>query len=173
MATTLGEPRLLDAAQREARLFYPLWLEMNSPREIAFKFGEEISAERIDAFDQIAYTVRPMVLGCLNLAEALNDTNLAWQAGELAAWFFGRNPMHQQMYDPETGRCFDGVLVADKLNRNAGAESTIEALYTVLEVEANPVARRALTAWRQANRNRVRPAAAIGQATIREKEIRQ
>ena len=48
------------------------------------------------------------------------------------------------MYDPETGRCFDGILSETEINKNSGAESTIEALYAILEIEANPVAKKKL-----------------------------
>jgi hypothetical protein len=65
----------------------------------------------------------------------------------LTAWFFGNNPAAMQMYDPKTGRGFDGILSATEINRNAGAESTIEALYAILEVEANATARARLLAW--------------------------
>ena len=32
------------------------------------------------------------------------------------------------MYDPATGRCYDGINSPVDINRNSGAESTIEAL---------------------------------------------
>lgn len=169
----LHEARFLEAGRREVQNFYPRWLEMESPREIRFAFGDQIVAGEIDPFDQIAYAVRPMVVGALRLSEAIGDTLFARQAGELAAWFLGRNPMRQQMYDPATGRCFDGILSSGELNRNAGAESTIEALYTMLEVEANPVARRVLLAWWEAHRKQVRSVALIRQAAAREAEARR
>ncbi len=45
------------------------------------------------------------------------------------------------MYDPHTGRCFDGINSTDKINENSGAESTIEALLTLIRIEQNPTAR--------------------------------
>ncbi|GIV60507.1 MAG: hypothetical protein KatS3mg043_1596 [Rhodothermaceae bacterium] len=45
------------------------------------------------------------------------------------------------LYDPATGRGFDGINGPDDVNRNAGAESTIEALMTLLEVERHEAAR--------------------------------
>jgi len=32
------------------------------------------------------------------------------------------------MYDPKTGRCYDGIVSKNNVNKNSGAESTIEAL---------------------------------------------
>ena len=50
------------------------------------------------------------------------------------------------MYDAASGRCFDGIHGPDQINKNAGAESTIEALYALMEVERYPDARRWLFA---------------------------
>jgi len=44
------------------------------------------------------------------------------------------------IYDATSGRCYDGIDSARKINLNSGAESTIEALLTILEVEKNPIA---------------------------------
>jgi hypothetical protein len=48
------------------------------------------------------------------------------------------------MYDPQTGRCFDGINDKENINKNSGAESTIEALLTLIEVENNPITRKIL-----------------------------
>jgi hypothetical protein len=48
------------------------------------------------------------------------------------------------MYDIVTGRGYDGILPDRIVDRNSGAESTIEALITVLEVERSPEARAVL-----------------------------
>ncbi len=39
------------------------------------------------------------------------------------------------MYSLSTGRCYDGIISSGNVNRNAGAESTIEALLTLQKVE--------------------------------------
>jgi len=44
------------------------------------------------------------------------------------------------MYDSATGRCFDGIRGASEINRNSGAESTIEALMALVELDAYPEA---------------------------------
>ena len=63
-----------------------------------------------------------------------------------ASWFFGNNMAGVPMYDPATGRCFDGLngTVEWRINRNAGAESTIEALLALLAVSRSPLALRYL-----------------------------
>jgi len=61
-------------------------------------------------------------------------------AGLAASWLTGNNPAGRPVYDPRTGRCFDGIRDSLTLNLNSGAESTIEALYTLVEVERYPPA---------------------------------
>lgn len=51
-------------------------------------------------------------------------------------WFFGRNILNAQLYDPETGACHDG-LEPEGVNENCGAESTICALLTLLRWSQN------------------------------------
>jgi hypothetical protein len=95
-------------------------------------------------YEQIAYGVRPMAVGLLHLYEATKEPRYLKMAGLAAAWLFGNNVLHQQMYDSSTGRCFDGIRDSAAFNRNSGAESTIEALQTIVEVERYPLARQYL-----------------------------
>ena len=39
-------------------------------------------------------------------------------------WFLGNNHLHQIIYNPATGGCYDG-LEEDNVNLNQGAESTV------------------------------------------------
>jgi multiple sugar transport system substrate-binding protein len=91
-------------------------------------------------FPQIAYGLGPIVEGYLALAEATGDQRYAVYAGLMAAWFTGSNPAGVPMYDAKTGRTFDGIdgPAPIKLNRNAGAESTVEALLALQAVTGNP-----------------------------------
>jgi Glycosyl hydrolase family 9 len=135
----------LAAVKREAEFFFPYLQKENFPREMQFaRDGDQIHAAKIERFPQIAYALRPMIVGALRLAESTNDSHFAELAADLAQWFFGKNAAQAPMYDPKTGRGFDGILSEKEINHNAGAESTIEALYSILEVEANPVARQRL-----------------------------
>jgi len=43
------------------------------------------------------------------------------------SWFLGNNHMHQIIYNPCTGGCYDG-LETDYINLNQGAESTVSYL---------------------------------------------
>lgn len=86
-------------------------------------------------FAQIAYGVRPMIFATLKAYEVAGDRKYADLAKELGGWFFGKNVAGEMMYDKNTGRCYDGILSANKVNRNAGAESTIEALLALQLME--------------------------------------
>ncbi len=135
----------LAAAKRETGFFYPYLQKENFPREMQFaRNGAQIRAAKIEHYDQIAYALRPMIVGALRVSESVEDHRFAELAADLALWFFGKNAARKPMYDSKTGRGFDGIRSESEINRNAGAESTIEALYSILEVEANPAARQRL-----------------------------
>jgi multiple sugar transport system substrate-binding protein len=91
-------------------------------------------------YPQIAYGISPIVEGYLALADATGQRRYAVFAGLAASWFLGDNPAGITMYDEQTGRTFDGLdgPSSEKLNRNSGAESTIEALLALQRVNSNP-----------------------------------
>jgi glycosyltransferase involved in cell wall biosynthesis len=49
-------------------------------------------------------------------------------------WFLGKNHLHQIIYNPCTGGCYDG-LEEDYINLNQGAESTVSYLMARLTIE--------------------------------------
>ena len=49
-------------------------------------------------------------------------------------WFLGKNHLHQIVYNPCTGGCYDG-LEKDHINLNQGAESTVSYLMSRLTME--------------------------------------
>jgi len=136
----LHDKRMIASAEREARGFYSRLLIDGLLKEWNFA----VPQKKIE-YEQIAYGIRPMAVGLLRLYDATGNRVYLTMAGLAAAWFFGNNVLDQPMYDPTTGRCFDGITDSTHLNRNSGAESTIEALYTLLEVEQYSLARRYLT----------------------------
>lgn len=58
----------------------------------------------------------------------LNKMNIAFE------WFLGKNHLHQIVYNPRTGGCYDG-LEKKNINLNQGAESTVSYLMARLAVE--------------------------------------
>ena len=96
---------------------------------------------------QIAYGTQVIVSGFWSLYQATGEEKYARYAGLAASWLFGNNMAGVAMYDPETGRGFDGIEgpTPQRVNRNAGAESTIEALYALMLIDQDPLASRYLT----------------------------
>lgn len=132
------------AAKLEIDHFYPYLADNDYLREIVFH--NTVSEEKCEKhlFEQIAYNIRPMVLATINLYRQTGDLKYAEAAVRYTSWYFGNNIAKVQMYDPKTGRCFDGIKSAKAINRNAGAESTIEALLVMIEIEKTSAALAAL-----------------------------
>ena len=127
-------PAAAASARAEARSLYAHLLVEGWLHEITYATG----AAR--AFEQIAYDVRPAAVGLARLHDATGDADYGVLAGLAAAWFAGDNPAGAVIADPETGAGYDGVLSPTRVNRNAGAESTVEAQMTLLEVGLDPAA---------------------------------
>jgi hypothetical protein len=94
--------------------------------------------------EQIAYGQSVCVSGLMALADATGETRYARMAGLAASWFLGNNVARQPMYDFRTGRGYDGIDNVGgphpSINPNSGAESTIEALWSLLCVSRRPEA---------------------------------
>jgi multiple sugar transport system substrate-binding protein len=133
-AVVLDRPALAAAARREADGLWPrLLLSGAAPASVATDGEVTPGAE-------IAYGVSPRVGGYLALAAATGEERYAELAGLAAAWLTGANPSGEAMYDEASGRVYDGVGPGGKINRNSGAESTVEGLLAALAVAADPVA---------------------------------
>lgn len=83
-----------------------------------------------DRLEQIAYGTNMLVQAYAGLYRATGEQRYAQLAGLAASWFFGNNMAGVTMYDPASGRTFDGINgpASWRVNRNSGAESTIEGL---------------------------------------------
>lgn len=133
----LAEAGMLVSAKAEADEFYPRLLIEGWLHSISF---DHLHAVRY--YERIAYGVRSVAVGLIRLYELTGDVRYARMAGLAGSWFFGNNAARFPMYDPDTGRGYDGLISETQVNYNAGAESTIEALHTILETEQVPEARR-------------------------------
>ncbi len=135
-AVVLNRPDFAVAARKEAD---GLWSRFLLAGQVPASVSPGGSASW---FPQIAYAVGPVVEGYLALADATGDSRYAVFAGLTAGWFAGANPLGLPMYDSKTGRTFDGIDGPSplKLNRNAGAESTVESLLALQAVTGNPEA---------------------------------
>ncbi len=123
----------IDSVAKEANTFLIRQLVLERFREIG------VVPNRLG---QIAYGTDMIVQTYMALYRATGDEKYARYGGLAASWLFGNNMAGVQMYDPATGWVFDGIEgpVSWRVNRNAGAESTIEGLLSLLTVADVPAA---------------------------------
>jgi len=131
----LAEAGLLTSAKYEADHFYPRLLVEGYLHSVIFDHLHSIRY-----YERIAYGIRTKAVGLIRLFEATGEERYAIMGGLAAAWFLGNNSAGKPMYDPATGRAYDGLHDGGKINYNSGAESTAEALLTLLEIEKHPQA---------------------------------
>ena len=137
MALAMGGPLLgrtdwLAAAERDANLF-----EVRQQLSFGPINGLEPAP---DDLSQIAYGVEATADGLLYLGNATQNQVYRQLAGFAASWFFGNNPANTAMYQPATGVVYDGINNDGTVNRNSGAESTIEGLLALINVVNDPIA---------------------------------
>lgn len=137
-SVALDKPHLAAAALTDSFTFDPWLLTSGGPDQGRLPTRGDAS--------QIAYGVDSRVQSLIATADASGRNAGRRLAGIFAAWYFGANPAGEAMYDPATGRTFDGISPEGDINRNSGAESTIHGLLSMLALDANPkVARWART----------------------------
>lgn len=128
----LNEKAYTDAALKEVDSFYP-YLEENgflNELKVASK-GQSPQIFEQKPFPQIAYGIRPIVFAYVEAYRQTGNEKYRTGAGFWVQWFYGGNAAKMKMYDVSTGRCFDGIQSAEEINKNSGAESTIEALLSI------------------------------------------
>ncbi|MEU4393490.1 hypothetical protein [Kribbella sp. NPDC023855] len=129
-SAVLRAPRLLEPALGDAAGFTPLLMTAGGP-------DNGWLPAPIDR-TQIAYGVDARLQALLGVATAARRPGLRQVAAFVAAWYFGANRAGQTMYDPATGRTYDGISGDGVVNRNSGAESTIHGLLSMLALDAHP-----------------------------------
>ncbi|GIM96487.1 hypothetical protein [Paractinoplanes toevensis] len=122
----LGDHRLVRAAATDGAVFTPWLLTSGGPDNGRLP-------TRVDR-SQIAYGVDSRLQSLI----AMEGPGFRRLAGIVAAWYFGANAAGVPAYDPATGRTVDGIAGDGTVNRNAGAESTIHGLLSMLALDAHP-----------------------------------
>lgn len=84
-------------------------------------------------FDQQPIEANATVSACLEAYRITREPRWLDEARSAFEWFLGRNDLGQDLYDPVTGGCCDG-LQEDRVNRNQGAESTLAFLLSLAEM---------------------------------------
>jgi hypothetical protein len=126
----------IDSAIMEIDNFYPKLL-LNGFAEAFWIEKTENNFTEIDRnkYPQIAYGLRPMVWAASEAYHFTNDEKHLKLAKNLELWLSGKNDANTAIYNASTGVCFDGVVGPNEVNKNSGAESTIESLLTLLEMK--------------------------------------
>ena len=138
-SAALGDRRLASGALTDSFTFDPWLLTSGGPDNGRLPTRGDAS--------QIAYGADSRLQSLVDTAETTGRSAARGLAGIVAGWYFGANPAGEPMYDPATGRTFDGISGSGEINRNSGAESTIHGLLSMLVLDDNPgVARLARTA---------------------------
>ncbi len=132
----LNKQEYIDSALKEVDNFYPKLVQSGYAEEYFIQAnGDNFSEISRKKYAQIAYGIRPMVSATAEAYRYSKNSSHLILAKNIAAWLSGSNDAGQPMYIHETGICFDGIVNAGQVNKNSGAESTIEALLILLEME--------------------------------------
>ena len=145
----LNKPAWITAARREIDNFYPYLIQLGYLESFQVQQpGSEVQPIKSSQVSQIAYGIRPMVWAALEAYDQTKDAKYADLAGQLTSWFLGKNVANTAMYDVTTGRGYDGITSSSQINRNSGAESTIESLWAFQRIEQYPEAVKALEKYK-------------------------
>lgn len=135
----LNKQNWIAAAQKEVDNFYPYLLKEGFLESFEIQqTGTTIGLIKKSSFAQISYGIRPMIWASIELYKINNDAKYLAQAAQLLTWYVGNNPSKQKMYYKSNGICFDGISSSTNVNKNSGAESTIEALWAFQLAEKYP-----------------------------------
>lgn len=132
VSQVLGDSNYAAHALYEINHFYPAVLEAGGLESFwVHREDDDIVRYKTQVFSQIAYGKRPMIFACVEAFKITGDDKYLLLATDIAKWFAGENKPKTIMYDPGSGRGYDGIIDAEQINKNAGAESTIEALLSI------------------------------------------
>ncbi|MGB2804233.1 MAG: glycosyltransferase family 4 protein [Candidatus Zixiibacteriota bacterium] len=85
-------------------------------------------------FDQQPIEANAMIEACVEAFNITRDKTWIDNAVMCFNWFLGHNDLNMPLYDPKTGGCRDG-LMADGINQNEGAESTLAWLLSLMTLQ--------------------------------------
>jgi len=128
----LGHADWVTAAERDANLFDTHLLASFGPVNGLLPAPDDVS--------QIAYGAETTTDGLLAVGRASGKRVYRQLGGLAAAWFFGNNAAGAAMYQPDTGVVYDGINGDGTINRNSGAESTIEGVLALMNAVNDPIA---------------------------------
>ncbi|SHH52487.1 glycoside hydrolase family protein [Thermosipho atlanticus] len=110
-------------------------LEIEGPLFLSTGFIYSIS-DNVKLFPELSYAVESITVGAIKYYLLTKEEDIGILSALLAGWYKGLNRLGKPMYGPN-GEGFDGMEFGH-INYNAGAESTISALRTMLYLETLP-----------------------------------
>ncbi|MGO4816895.1 hypothetical protein [Flavobacterium sp. W22_SRS_FP1] len=132
----LNKKEYIDSALKEIDNFYPKLLQSGFAEGFFIDFkGSNYNEISKTKFPQIAYGIRPIVSATSEAYRYSKNNNHLTLTKNFAAWLSGSNDAGTAIYNYDSGICFDGIVSASQVNKNSGAESTIESLLVLLEME--------------------------------------
>lgn len=111
-----------------SRIFNQTGIRVISNQSWLFK-GQEAAVYGEQPID-VAYTIFTLS----KFYTVFNDENYLQKMQSAFNWFLGNNHLHQIIYNPCTGGCYDG-LEEKQVNLNQGAESTLSYLMARLTID--------------------------------------
>lgn len=111
-----------------SRTFNQTGIKVISNQSWLFK-GQEAAVYGEQPID-VAYTIFTLS----KFYTVFNDENYLQKMHTAFNWFLGNNHLHQIIYNPCTGGCYDG-LEENQVNLNQGAESTLSYLMARLTID--------------------------------------
>jgi hypothetical protein len=143
-----GAHMVMALAAAGPALGHPEWLAPAARDANSFETHQQLSFGAIngllpapDDLSQIAYGAETTVDGLLFLGRATGNDAYRRLGGIAATWFLGNNRAGVAMYQSASGVVFDGLNGDGSINRNSGAESTIEGLLALMNAVNDPIAR--------------------------------
>lgn len=134
--TKFNNQEYINSALKEIDNFYPNLLKNGFAESFSIKkTGDVFTEAQRNTYPQIAYGLRPMVWAASEAYKYSNNEKHLTLAKDLNLWLLGKNDANIAIYNANNGVCFDGVTGLNQVNRNSGAESTIESLMSLLEIE--------------------------------------
>lgn len=126
----------IDSALLEIENFYPYLIQNGFAKAFWISTtGDDFFETNRNTYPQIAYGVRPMLWAASEAYQQTNNGDYASIVGQLEQWILGQNDANTAIYNAGSGICFDGITGRNQVNRNSGAESTLETLLMLLEIE--------------------------------------
>ena len=106
----------------------------NNQIKVVSNNGWHLKGKLVNHFGEQPIDVAYSVLALNTFYKIFNEQDYLDKMNIAFEWFLGNNHLHQIVYNPKTGGCYDG-LEEENVNLNQGAESTVSYLMARLVFE--------------------------------------